>query len=78
MLKKYILPILLGCVAGTFIIWVFDSFEAPNLKYFAKAFLKSLVPVSIAVFVVNSRQKNSLQKNPPAFKSRGHDYKMNL
>ncbi len=57
MLKKYILPIFIGAIAGAIVIWGFDSFANQNAIYFAKAFLKSLVPVTVAVFVVNSRQK---------------------
>lgn len=57
MLKKYILPILIGAAAGTIAVWAFDSFENQNAGYFAKAFLKSLIPVTVVVLVLNSRRE---------------------
>ena len=57
MTKKYILPILLGCIAGAITIWAFDSFEPQNPQYFIKAFLKALLPTSIAVLIVQSLRK---------------------
>ncbi len=60
MFRKYILPILVGCIAGVIAFWAFDSFENQSTEYFGKAFLKTLLPSSIAVAVVNSRREKYL------------------
>jgi hypothetical protein len=57
MIKKYIIAIILACIAGAITIWAFDSFTPQEPKYFAKAFLKTLFPACVAVAVVHGIRK---------------------
>jgi uncharacterized membrane protein YeaQ/YmgE (transglycosylase-associated protein family) len=56
-MKKIILPIILGCTAGTLTYWAFDSFEPQKPIYFVNAFLKALIPIVVVVIVLSKWNK---------------------
>jgi uncharacterized membrane protein YeaQ/YmgE (transglycosylase-associated protein family) len=59
MIKKYILAIMLGSIAGVITVWAFDSFSPQEPKYFAKAFLSTLLTASVVLAIVHSLRKTS-------------------
>ncbi len=56
-LKNYVIPTLVGSIAGAITIWAFDSFEKQEMKYFFNAFIKCLAPIVVAVVIVNMMNK---------------------
>ena len=56
-IRFYLLPIIIGSLAGVLTQWGFDSFENNGAKYFAVQFLKSLASVSVIVILLNLARK---------------------
>jgi heme exporter protein D len=59
-MKKYILAIILGTLAGILVQWALDSFAMGSTKYFLQLALKSLLIPILVIFVVqvmNTRKK---------------------
>jgi branched-subunit amino acid transport protein AzlD len=56
-MKKYILPILLGTLISSFVLWAFESFKPLSSGFFIGAIGRSLAIMIVVVLLVANMKK---------------------